>query len=114
MYSITPVSHILKVCVFFSSWPEGNPNKQNHFFTDSLVITWISAASAGCAGKEHFKESHASFSHTRETKHVICDIYVQISTEAARPTQRLMLAAKSKTTAAVLNTSPAATDSLQK
>lgn len=114
MYSITAVSHHLKVCVFLWLTCGETPNKQTQFFTDRLVLTWVSAASAGCAGKEHFKERHAWFSHTRESKRVICDIYVQISTDAARQTQRLTLTAKSKTTAVILNTSPAATDSLQK
>lgn len=99
---------------FFSGWPEGNPNKQNQFFTDSLVLTWISAASAGCTQRRFQGKPHIVQSHTRESKHVICSIYVQISTDAARQTKRLMLMAKSKTIAAILNTSPAATDSLQK
>lgn len=111
MYSITPSSQ--SVCFSRAGLRETLTNKRSSF-TDSLVLTWISAASAGCAGKEQFKESHAAFSHTRETKHATCAIYVQISTKAARQTQRLMLAAKSKSTAAILNTSPAATDSLQK
>lgn len=67
--------------VFLSGWPELNANKPKQFSTDSLALTWTSAASAGCAGREHVREKPRMLSHTRETKHIISytHIYVRVT-----------------------------------
>lgn len=62
-----------------SGWTELNANKPKRFSTDSLALTWTSAASAGCAGREHVREKPRMLSHTRETKQDISDIYILVT-----------------------------------